>query len=295
MRGQSRNDQGAETASTWPVFRCSLPMALSCRVVARGALPRRDDPASCRPGSSWSTGQGRKPRRCQGSWPGSRRALRKLIVHGTAWFNLGCARWRPCLSLSHRDDARCQFRRQSGVMRGTVPHSHEVIQPTERKPPNPDGRARVRAAPGERPAQLREGGRCDDRWPACAQRTVVLRGGPATPGQEYLAMTAALRESAVTEARRSLEVRWIFPGPLEAAAARWFGRYPARTESREDTYLLDPRVARAIGKSPRGRGIGGEGVPRQSGNTGGGGPRPRPHGVLAEVVLSLQAARPGPR
>ena len=193
MRGQSRNDQGAETASTWPVFRCSLPMALSCRAVARGALPRRDDPASCRPGSSWSTGQGRKPRRCQGSWPGSRRALRKLIVHGTAWFNLGCARWRPCLSLSHRDDARCQFRRQSGVMRGTVPHSHKVIQPTERTPPNPDGRARVRAAPGERPAQLREGGRCDDRWPACAQRTVVLRGGPATPGQEYLAMTAAPR------------------------------------------------------------------------------------------------------
>jgi hypothetical protein len=53
-------------------------------------------------------------------------------------------------------------------------------------------------------------------------------------------MTAAPRESAVTEALRSLEVRWIFPGLLEAAAARWFGRYPARTESREDTYLLDP-------------------------------------------------------
>ena len=55
-------------------------------------------------------------------------------------------------------------------------------------------------------------------------------------------MTAAPRESAVTEALRSLEVRWIFPGPLEAAAARWFGRYLARTESREDTYLLDPQL-----------------------------------------------------
>jgi hypothetical protein len=54
-------------------------------------------------------------------------------------------------------------------------------------------------------------------------------------------MTAALRESAVTEALRSLEVRWIFPGPLEAAAARWFGRYPARSKSREDTYLLNPQ------------------------------------------------------
>ena len=38
----------------------------------------------------------------------------------------------------------------------------------------------------------------------------------------------------------SLEVRWIFPGQLEAAVAGWFGRFPARTESREDTYLLDP-------------------------------------------------------
>ena len=55
-------------------------------------------------------------------------------------------------------------------------------------------------------------------------------------------MTAALRESTLTEALRSLEVRWIFPGPLEAAAARWFGRYPAQTEAREDTYLLDPRL-----------------------------------------------------
>ena len=38
VRSQSRNDQGAETASTWPVFGCSLPMALSCRAAARGTL-----------------------------------------------------------------------------------------------------------------------------------------------------------------------------------------------------------------------------------------------------------------
>src|SRR5208283_4061360 len=54
-------------------------------------------------------------------------------------------------------------------------------------------------------------------------------------------MTAEPPQSPVTEAVRSLEVRWIFPGQLETAVARWFGRFPAGTESREDTYLLDPR------------------------------------------------------
>ena len=54
-------------------------------------------------------------------------------------------------------------------------------------------------------------------------------------------MTAEPPHSPVTEGVRSLEVRWIFPGPLEAAVAGWFGRFPAGTESREDTYLLDPR------------------------------------------------------
>ena len=48
--------------------------------------------------------------------------------------------------------------------------------------------------------------------------------------------------SLVTGGVRSLEVRWIFPGQLEAAVARWFGRFPAGTESREDTYLLEPQL-----------------------------------------------------
>jgi hypothetical protein len=39
-----------------------------------------------------------------------------------------------------------------------------------------------------------------------------------------------------------LEVRWIFPGGLENAVAEWFARFPAETESREDTYLLDPHL-----------------------------------------------------
>jgi hypothetical protein len=39
-------------------------------------------------------------------------------------------------------------------------------------------------------------------------------------------------------------MRWIFPGQMESAVARWFGRFPAGTESREDTYLLAPRLPR---------------------------------------------------
>jgi hypothetical protein len=60
--------------------------------------------------------------------------------------------------------------------------------------------------------------------------------------QEQEAMTAQPPENLVTEAVHSLEVRWIFPGQLEAAVAGWFGRFPAGVESREDTYLLDPRL-----------------------------------------------------
>ena len=55
-------------------------------------------------------------------------------------------------------------------------------------------------------------------------------------------MTAEPPGSPVTEGARSLEVRWIFLGQLETAVAGWFGRFPARTESREDTYLLDPQL-----------------------------------------------------
>jgi len=49
-------------------------------------------------------------------------------------------------------------------------------------------------------------------------------------------------ESPVTEGVPGLEARWIFPGRLEAGVARWFTRFPAETESREDTYLLDPHL-----------------------------------------------------
>jgi hypothetical protein len=64
----------------------------------------------------------------------------------------------------------------------------------------------------------------------------------ASQCQEHVTMTAEPPESPATEAVRSLEVRWIFPGQLEPAVARWFGRFPAEAESREDTYLLDPQL-----------------------------------------------------
>jgi hypothetical protein len=71
----------------------------------------------------------------------------------------------------------------------------------------------------------------------------------ATPAHDTLAGLAVAvagrsqvppGQAAARERVRSLEVRWFFPGRLTAAVARWFGRFPARTESREDIYLLDP-------------------------------------------------------
>jgi hypothetical protein len=58
--------------------------------------------------------------------------------------------------------------------------------------------------------------------------------------QEHVTMTAEPSQNPVSEAVRSLEVRWIFPGQLETAVARWFARFPVTAESREDIYLLDP-------------------------------------------------------
>jgi hypothetical protein len=66
-------------------------------------------------------------------------------------------------------------------------------------------------------------------------------------------MTAEPPRSPVTDAVRSLEVRWIFPGQLETAVARWFSRFPATTEAREDIYLLDPQM-RGLSVKVRGGG-----------------------------------------
>ena len=45
---------------------------------------------------------------------------------------------------------------------------------------------------------------------------------------------------SVTGRLSTIEVRWILPGQLDAAIARWFGRFPAGLDSREDTYLIHP-------------------------------------------------------
>ncbi len=58
--------------------------------------------------------------------------------------------------------------------------------------------------------------------------------------KEQPAVTAWQAVSPDDEGARSLEVRWIFPGQLRGAVARWFARFPAAMESRQDTYLLNP-------------------------------------------------------
>jgi hypothetical protein len=55
-------------------------------------------------------------------------------------------------------------------------------------------------------------------------------------------MATAPPEGPVIEGRRSLEVRWILPGPLEPAVAGWFGRFPAEIAARQDAYLLNPEL-----------------------------------------------------
>ncbi|MGA2829943.1 MAG: hypothetical protein ABSF03_27985 [Streptosporangiaceae bacterium] len=54
-------------------------------------------------------------------------------------------------------------------------------------------------------------------------------------------MTAPAENTAMGPAD-SLEVRWIVPGRLPEAMRAWFARFPAGTETREDIYLLRPRL-----------------------------------------------------
>ena len=61
------------------------------------------------------------------------------------------------------------------------------------------------------------------------------------PADAHPAIAAADPENLGTAGAGSLEVRWIFPGRLDAAMTGWFRRFPAWVESREDTYLLCPQ------------------------------------------------------
>jgi hypothetical protein len=80
-------------------------------------------------------------------------------------------------------------------------------------------------------------------------------GGRGSGGHENVTMGAALREGPVTEGVRSLEARWIFPGHLEIPVAGWFGRFPVRLDSRQDTYLVDPQVGGLSVKVRGGRAV----------------------------------------
>ncbi len=53
---------------------------------------------------------------------------------------------------------------------------------------------------------------------------------------------AALAEDPTAGPVDSLEVRWIVPGQLPSAMLEWFARFPAGTETRQDAYLLQPRL-----------------------------------------------------
>ena len=60
------------------------------------------------------------------------------------------------------------------------------------------------------------------------------------PALAHPAIATEQPENLDAEGTESLEVRWIFPGRLDAAVSGWFRRFPAWVESREDTYLLSP-------------------------------------------------------
>lgn len=66
-------------------------------------------------------------------------------------------------------------------------------------------------------------------------------------------MTALQPEIPVTGPLRTLEARWILPGPLEPAVTRWFARFPAEVSSREDAYLVDPQLGGLSAKLRGGR------------------------------------------
>jgi len=68
-------------------------------------------------------------------------------------------------------------------------------------------------------------------------------------------MITRLTEDPAAGPVESLEVRWIVPGQLPSAMPEWFARFPAGTETREDTYLLQPRLQRVSVKLRDGRAL----------------------------------------
>ena len=79
----------------------------------------------------------------------------------------------------------------------------------------------------------------------CAEKPADRQAGTEETlplGSLFRPLPPAPERGSVTQGGRSLEVRWFFPGQLDTAVAGWFGRFPAETQSREDSYLLDPQL-----------------------------------------------------
>lgn len=55
-------------------------------------------------------------------------------------------------------------------------------------------------------------------------------------------MTAAPAGDPAAGPVDSLEVRWIVPGQVRPAMLEWFARFPAGMETRQDAYLIQPRL-----------------------------------------------------
>ena len=176
-------------------------------------------------------------------------AIEALIPHGMRIYGQACG-WALARAHARSGDriAIAAYLGGSDVFDQAITQfASRVRRPERTRPPRARGRRRLRTA-HRRTRHVRSG------WPGAAQAcSGSARNWPARPGQEHLTMTAEPTQSPVTEAVRSLEVRWIFPGQLEAAVAGWFGRFPARAESREDTYLLDPQL-RGLSVKVRGGG-----------------------------------------
>jgi hypothetical protein len=64
-----------------------------------------------------------------------------------------------------------------------------------------------------------------------------------------------VRGGTVVEGLRTLEVRWIRPGRLDAKVTGWFGRFPAEVIALEDAYLVDPDLRGLSAKIRAGRAL----------------------------------------
>jgi hypothetical protein len=159
----------------------------------------------------------------------------------------------------------------------------------------------------QRAVRSQTGHACSDGTKGCGPLTVLvavtcssarqprspLAGGPDYPPSA----SAILRWTAVKCCLAGPCATPSWPGAGQAIAG-WFGRFPAGTESREDTYLLDPQL-RGLAVKIRGGGAlevkahrGAQGSWRWPA-------APAAPEVLAEVVLSLSprpaATRPARR